>query len=143
MNKLISKYQFETLAKFILSWCPNYMGYPSRKPYLPKLHISYNQSSEFVGEYDNNKKTIYVCYYQIRSMFDLIKTIIHEYTHYIQLYNTEEDRKYTRLIKKYYYWNHPFEVKARKNEEKYMRHIYYRIKKLDKYEFGKIKGSYT
>jgi hypothetical protein len=126
----MSKYKFKILSEAILQWCPFYLGYPFRKPYLPDLVVSFDKSAEFSGEFDNAEKTIFIYYYQIRSVFDLVRTVIHEYTHYVQLYNIEEDRKYTRLEEKLGYWDHPFEIEARENEEKYMRHIYNRIKKL-------------
>ena len=59
-----------------------------------------------------NKMTIHepAC----ETLYDVVSTVIHEYTHYLQsrtLYKKYQD--------KYYYSRNPYEREAKRNEEKY------------------------
>jgi hypothetical protein len=56
----------------------------------------------------------------------LIKTIIHEYTHYLQPIKT----KYQKLAKKHGYYDNPLEVEARYNEINLYRNCFTDIKKI-------------
>ena len=56
----------------------------------------------------------------------LIKTIIHEYTHYLQPIKS----KYWKLSKKHGYYHNPFEVEARFNENNKYRDCFKALKKI-------------
>ena len=130
----LSKRKFKLISKAILEVLPEYIGYPT--PYrfigvLPKLSIHYSVNSSYCGYYDNNNIMIRIYPKCIRSKFDHIRTIIHEYTHYVQMYDNQRiNYKYTKLNDSLGYENNPFEIEARENETKYMRLIYNRIKHL-------------
>lgn len=122
-----SKHKFKKLSNDILSWCPHYMGLPRGKNYLPNLKIS-RINNVVWSDYDPSDDTIRVYYNQIKSVNHLVRMIIHEYTHYVQLPSDRQDRLYSKYEKEVGYWDNPFEVEARNNEKKYVNHIYYRIK---------------
>jgi diadenosine tetraphosphatase ApaH/serine/threonine PP2A family protein phosphatase len=85
----------------------------------------------YCGEFDNENLIIRIFPRRIKSKLDLIRTIIHEYTHYVQLYDSPRmDRKYVKANEELGYQNNPFEIEARENEVKYMRLVYARVKHL-------------
>jgi hypothetical protein len=90
----------------------------------PKVKLSYRKCS-YYGKYDpcKHKIIIYVC--NIKTIGELSSTIIHEWTHSIQ----DVLGKYVALYKKFGYDNHPMEIEAYTNEEKYNRKCLNWIKK--------------
>jgi uncharacterized protein YjaZ len=58
---------------------------------------------------------------------DVVSTVIHEYTHYLQ-----SRPKYLEYQKKYFYSTNPYEREAKRNEEKYTKICMNEIKKLIK-----------
>jgi len=129
----LSKTKLRRIAKEILELCPDYMGYPhmSKAVFIqPRLSVSYTDD-KYCGEFDNENLIIRIFPRRIKSKLDLIRTIIHEYTHYVQLYDSPRmDRKYVKANEKLGYQNNPFEIEARENEVKYMRLVYARVKYL-------------
>jgi hypothetical protein len=92
--------------------------------------VSYTDD-KYCGEFDNENLIIRIFPRRIKSKLDLIRTIIHEYTHYVQLYDSPRmDRKYVKANEELGYQNNPFEIEARENEVKYMRLVYARVKHL-------------
>lgn len=130
----LPKRKFKTISKIILELCPYYMGYPKPRRFngiLPKLSVYNSFDSGYCGYYDNSDLVVRIYPIYIKSKFDHIRTIIHEYTHYVQMYDSQrEDYKYAKLNDVWGYENNPFEVEARENEIKYMRLIYNRVKYL-------------
>jgi hypothetical protein len=129
----LSKTKLRRIAKEILELCPDYMGYPhmSKAVFIqPRLSVSYTDD-KYCGEFDNENLIIRIFPRRIKSKLDLIRTIIHEYTHYVQLYDSPRmDRKYVKANEELGYQNNPFEIEARENEVKYMRLVYARVKHL-------------
>ena len=128
------KQKFKNISKTILELCPKYMGYPTPNRLngiLPKLSIYNNNDSDCCGYFDSSELTIRVYSKLIRSKLDHIRTIIHEYTHYVQMYDSSRlNSKYSKFNDSLGYQDNPFEVEARKNEIKYMRLIYRKVKHL-------------
>ena len=62
-----------------------------------------------------------------RSVIDLIDTVIHEYTH-----STQCMIKYTKMVSKYNYNNHPYEREAVKMGKRYAKKCKQHIMKLNK-----------
>jgi hypothetical protein len=84
-----------------------------------------------MGHYLDRDIVIYVR--NCTSYADVIRTVIHEYTHYLQMPKMTDNSKDYRMDKIYGYDNNPFEVEAVENEKKYYKvsknYIYSRLKK--------------
>jgi len=70
-------------------------------------------SSTSKAQYDENTNIIYIYYPNMMNEEDVIKSIIHEYTHYTQ--NITQFKK--QYADKYNYEDNPYEIEAHKNEE--------------------------
>jgi len=129
----LSRTKFRRISNQILDLCPHYMGYPHMSKsifILPKLSIHYS-NAPWCGVFHNYDLIIRIYPRRIKSKMDLVRTIVHEYTHYVQMYNSPRmDHRYTKLNHQLGYKDNPFEIEARENEIKYMRLIYSRIKHL-------------
>jgi len=121
--------QTTSIAISVIDWCEKNIGVNWRYP-RPKITllggIIDNMSNTTYGEYCvvdnlisiNLERNVYVrC---------LIKTIIHEYTHYLQPIRT----KYQKLAKKHGYYDNPLEVEARYNEETRYKDCFKHLKKI-------------
>ena len=64
------------------------------------------------AEYDDNTNVIYIYYPNMKSKEDVIRSIIHEYTHYRQ--DHKLFKKYRDI---YSYDENPIEIEAKRNEE--------------------------
>lgn len=113
--KLTLKKQYAIKA---LKWCKNFFGENDRK--RSKLSFEFTTRKRTLkghmvyGNYCfyRNKMTIHepAC----ETIYDIVSTVIHEYTHYLQsrpLYKIYQDN--------YYYSTNPYEREAKRNEEKY------------------------
>lgn len=101
-----------------LKWCKAFFGENDRK----RTRLSFEFTSrirtikqcEVFGNYCfyRNKMTIHseTCV----TLNDIVSTVIHEYTHYLQSRN-----KYKDYQSRYYYSANPYEREAKRNEEKY------------------------
>ena len=112
---------FELKKKYALmaiKWCKNYLGENDRK--RSKLLFEFttrkrsDKKSMVYGNYCfyRNKMTIHepAC----ETLYDIVSTVIHEYTHYLQ-----SRTLYKKYQEKYYYSTNPYEREAKRNEEKY------------------------
>jgi Zn-dependent peptidase ImmA (M78 family) len=68
----------------------------------------------YYGNYCLYKNQITIYINNCETLKNLVSTIIHEYTHYLQPMG-----RYKEYEKYYYYSTHPFERQARRNETKY------------------------
>jgi len=69
-------------------------------------------SSTSKAQYDENTNIIYIYYPNIMNEEDIIKSIIHEYTHYKQ-----DHKLFKQYRDMYSYDENPIEIEAHKNEE--------------------------
>lgn len=109
------KKQYALLA---LKWCKENFGVNERK--RTKLRFEFTERKrrikfhEVYGNYDfyRNKMTLHesTCH----TIYDVVSTIIHEYTHYLQ-----SRPQYLKYQKNYYYSTNPYEREAKRNEDKY------------------------
>ncbi len=120
------KKQYSTLA---LKWCKENFGVNDRK------------RSKLSFEFTNRKRTLKghmvygnYCFYRNKmtihepaceTLYDIVSTVIHEYTHYLQ-----SRPQYLRYQREYYYSTNPYEREAKRNEEKYTKMCIKYIKKL-------------
>lgn len=112
-----------------LKWCKDNLGVNDRK--RTKLDFEVSERSRKMKNcivYGNycfwrNKITLYLP--NNLTIYDIVSTIIHEYTHYLQ-----SRTKYRNYEKTHYYSQHPLEKQARRNEDKYTKMCLRDIKKL-------------
>ena len=69
------------------------------------------------GVYDIEDNSLILFMDTCKSVGMFTRTFIHEWTHSLQ----PCDKMYNKLLKKYGYDNHPFEIEAVENEKKYNR----------------------
>ena len=69
-------------------------------------------SSTTKAEYDDDTNVIYIYYPNMKSKEDVIRSIIHEYTHYRQ-----DHKLFKQYRQMYSYDENPIEIEAHKNEE--------------------------
>ena len=118
------QYAIETLK-----WCKSFFGLNERK--RTKLVLEFTQRPRRIkkhivfGNYCfwRNKITIYLPHCE--SIEDIVSTMIHEYTHYLQ-----SRPKYQEYQFNYYYSTNPYEREAKRNEEKYTKFCIKEIRNL-------------
>jgi uncharacterized protein YjaZ len=120
------KKQYSTLA---LRWCKNFFGQNELKRTKLTIEVTKrNRSTKshvVFGNYCFYRNKITIHESPCKTIYDIVSTVIHEYTHYLQsrnLYRTYQDQ--------YYYSTNPCEREAKRNEQKYTKLCIKDIKKL-------------
>ena len=117
------------LALGVIDWCEKNIGV-NKKRHRPRLTllggIIDDMPNTTYGEYDVDNNLISINFERNVYVRSLIKTIIHEYTHYLQPVKT----KYWKLEKKYGYHDNPLEVEARFNENTKYKDCFKTLKKI-------------
>jgi uncharacterized protein YbgA (DUF1722 family) len=109
-------------------WCVNKFGSPLKSGITPDLEISKNyRFKDFQGEYSERLITIYA--HNCKSISGLIRVVIHEYTHFLQMPKINDTRKYSKLSDKFSYESHPMEIEAFESELKHYRTCYAYLKR--------------
>jgi Zn-dependent peptidase ImmA (M78 family) len=112
-----------------LDWCRVNMGLNPRKRKEMEVILSEKKMVKknivYYGKYCFNKNRMTIYINNCETIYDVISTIIHEYTHYLQ-----SSTKYREYTKKYYYSQNPCERQAKKNETKYTKTCFNEIKNL-------------
>lgn len=112
-----------------IKWCKKFFGVNKRK--RTKLFVVFTprkrsiKKSMVYGNYCFFRNKITIHEPACETIDDIVSTVIHEYTHYLQsrtLYKIYQD--------KYNYSNNPYEKEAKRNEEKYTKMCIKDIKKL-------------
>ncbi len=108
----------KSYAKHALKWCEDNLGTNTRKRKKLLLVMSPRKRTQgkfvYYGNYCLYKNQITIYINNCDTLKNLVSTIIHEYTHYLQPMS-----RYKEYEKYYYYSTHPFERQARRNEVKY------------------------
>ena len=85
----------------------------------PEARGEESETSE--AQYEENDNIIYVYYPNMKDEEDVLRSLIHEYTHYLQVKDIEDKEERSALFDKYKamydYDTDPTEIEARKNEE--------------------------
>jgi hypothetical protein len=126
-NDIEIKRQYATHA---IKWCRDNMGVNPRRKNLPKVSVRINfrkdETERFIkGIYYSSENRIIVYHANCCSIEDVVSTIIHEYTHYLQ-----SMKKYWEYFDTHNYSTHPYERQARRNE---LKHTSVCIKQIKKY----------
>mgnify|MGYP000332833846 CR=1 FL=1 len=110
-----SKKRYATLA---IRWCESYFGLCDRKKRRLIFRFSERKRKmdnfEIFGNYCFYRNEIIIYLPNNNTIYDIVATVIHEYTHYLQ---SRSLYKYYQDI--YYYSRNPYEREAKRNEEKY------------------------
>ena len=118
-KKVVDNYlKKKKYAMLAIKWCKKNLGENERK--RTKLWVEFTTRKRRMKKWDicgnycfyRNKMTIHepAC----KTIYDIVSTVIHEYTHYLQSRNL-----YQKYEKVYYYSTNPYEREARRNEKKY------------------------
>lgn len=121
-TSFLSEKEIEVILKFCLKYCVKTFGVNRRKKKdLVVIAEEYNPFFllEVFGEYDPPTNTIKIYLDTCTTVGKMCSTFIHEYTHYLQPCATH----YEKLLDKYGYDNHPYEVEARTTQYKYNRYL--------------------
>lgn len=116
-------------ALLALKWCKDFFGSNERKK--KRLVFDFSKSKKDIknqvlfGSYCfyQNKITVYGP--NCETIYDVVSTVIHEYTHYLQ-----SRTRYKNYEENYYYSTNPYEREAKRNEDKYTKTCIKDIKKL-------------
>ena len=86
---------------------------------IPDMRGEESETSKAQYEEDTNK--IYIYYPNMENEEDVLRSLIHEYTHYLQVKDIEDREERSALFDKYKamydYDTAPTEIEAKKNEE--------------------------
>ena len=113
-----TKQELKKFAKDTYNWCVENLGTPLKGGQLPKLRIHFTDRRAAKGVYIAQTREIFVYMIHLTCIQDLVETIIHEYTHFLQMPRLRDGIKYHRLYMKDGYDNE-FEREAYEMEEKY------------------------
>jgi hypothetical protein len=117
MKKVRNKKQ---IVEATYEWCVNKFGSPLKSGIVPDLEVSKNYRIKGLqGEYSERLITIYA--HNCKSISGLIRVVIHEYTHFLQMPKMNDMSKYEKLCKKFSYETHPMEIEAYESELKHFR----------------------
>lgn len=124
----------DKIAKLTYKWCEMTFGHPL-KTAICDFKISRDKRvSLLLGYYMDREMKVYIT--NTRSYSELIRTVIHEYTHYLQMPKLSDNSKYYKLDEKYGYENNPMEIEARDAEDKYIvacrKYVYSKLPKVKK-----------
>jgi Zn-dependent peptidase ImmA (M78 family) len=122
--KKVNRDQVRKVCRRAISWCKKNMGENESK-ILPLSLSVRNKMRDYCGYYDHRKNKLIVCLNANETIEELVKTVIHEYTHYLQPIR----RYYSKVGKITGYWNNPYEVEARKNEDELFKKCWKEIRR--------------
>lgn len=109
----LTRTQLRRVAKETINYCVSTMGIKPNLP-VPAVSVQNRGGSRRYGQYDVKNNKIEICYNVCGDLKMMIRTIIHEYTHYLQ-----DMDNYWIVYKEVGYNNHPDELEARSNEKLY------------------------
>lgn len=128
-KKFIDINQKKRLTNLTIKWCRDFFGVNEKKRTKLKVTFSYRQrkikKAIVFGNYCFWRNTITIYLPHCNSIDEVISTVIHEYTHYLQ-----SRPRYQTYQKEYYYSTNPYEKEARRNEDRYTKLCYSEIKSL-------------
>jgi uncharacterized protein YjaZ len=131
MGRTITDETKKSYAKHTLKWCERYFGLCDRKKRKLLFRFSERkrkiQNFDVFGNYCFYRNEIIIYLPNNRTIYDVVSTVIHEYTHYLQV-----RRKYREYEMTRYYSQNPLERQAKRNEDRYTKICLKEIKKLIK-----------
>ena len=113
------------IANSVWSYLEQKFGTKKRKNKLSVSLVSSETPEKYMGEYFPRTVRIVIYTKYNKYLREIIKTIIHEYTHYLQPIL----KSYQSIYKRVGYDAHPFEIEARFNEFAYYKDCWKKVKK--------------
>lgn len=119
----IGRKEIVRIANMAFRWCRTNMGVNRRKKYQPAWYIrkSLDETVFDAGEYDAEDNEIFIYWNNCETVDDLIRVIVHEWTHQLQPILTKYDWDLD-------YHTNPYEIEARANETVYGKQCWTAIK---------------
>lgn len=114
--KKISDYKIRKVVQLATDFCATHIG-KCRNKQFPLVYISKQTKLQLMGEYDPFEHEILIYTKYCKTVGELVKTLIHEWTHSKQRVLTD----YQRLHKKMGYINNPLEIEAYAAERVWIR----------------------
>jgi transposase-like protein len=93
-------------------WCETNIGKKRKKTKLTFKVLTQKSGEQCFGMYDPTINSIIIHRNMCESVRDVVKVVIHEYTHFLQ-----DLRGYSKVLREVGYRNHPQEIEARGNEK--------------------------
>lgn len=120
--------EIRVICNFSVLFCSDVLGVNRRNknPLSISICKDRRKTSIYYGEYCPKNNKIMLYRNNIRTVRDLLKVFIHEYTHYLQPIKT----KYYKLLNEYGYVDHPFEIEANNNGDMYYKMLWSEYKKV-------------
>ena len=123
-DKIYNMDQSYRLVNLTVEWCKKFFTEPHIKRRRELLVMVYNSHThEVFGQYCERNNWLTINLYDCPTVKDIIKTTIHEYTHYCQ-----DLKEYSVMTKQVGYDKNPLEVEARLNEDTYYKNCWRSIK---------------
>lgn len=105
--------------KEVINWCAINMGMPPKVKQLPNIIIRYYKHKKLLGVFNFHGKQISVYVNGHENLLKLTNTLIHEYQHFLDIRNTNDQKDYAKILENIGYEKHPFEIAARNAADKY------------------------
>lgn len=125
-TKKLHKYQLEKIVNIAIEWCMSNFGV---RKWCPNLMVEIVKEAMILdsGWYspDRHNPEITVNLAGNPTLIDLIDTVIHEYTHYLQ---PNFEKIYQNFSETYEYKNNPLEIEAFENAKRYKNECFKYIK---------------
>jgi len=93
-------------------WCETNIGKKRKRTNLTFKVLTQKSGEQCFGMYDPTINSIIIHRNMCESVRDVVKVVIHEYTHFLQ-----DLRGYSKVLREVGYRNHPQEIEARGNEK--------------------------
>jgi transposase-like protein len=93
-------------------WCETNIGKKRKRTKLTFKVLTQKSGEQCFGMYDPTINSIIIHRNMCESVRDVVKVVIHEYTHFLQ-----DLRGYSKVLREVGYRNHPQEIEARGNEK--------------------------
>ena len=106
------------MVKKTIQWCEREFGTLSTRC---RFEVKYYKSAKYHGYYQSAGRKITVFVEDSMPLKQVVDTIIHEYTHYMQMKSGWSERWYAIYDFIFGYWNNPKEVQARAMGARYRR----------------------
>jgi hypothetical protein len=124
-TRQLNRVKSTKIANATFEWCVNHFGNPLKSK-KPTLEVSFDgRVKNYYGYY--YERVIRVHPHICRTYKDVIRTVIHEYCHFLQMPKVTDGPKYDRLYSIFGYDEHPYEIEARYFETKYYESCYNKL----------------
>jgi hypothetical protein len=122
LSELTTK-DLRDLCKFGMEYCEVVLGKPKRKlplTYSVRTDRRTNPNETYMGQYSPVENKIFVFRNNIKNVKEFLQVFVHEYTHSLQ----PIEKKYNKLLDKFGYNDHPYEIEANKNGKEHYRKLW-------------------